>query len=238
MALKTGLRMKVAGVATPVRIQRARQEDSRTLAHLFRLSSGGLADYVWRRSARPGEDILDVGARQYRRSSGAFSFENCLVAEMDGEVVGMVHAHPMGEPAPDRDRETDPVLRSFQLLEDPGSLHVACLSVVPFARCVGIGSFLLRAAGWWAGVRGLRRLSLVCFERNAGAMALYRRAGLREVRRQPVAPHPLLDHGGGDAVLFVGDCLWGVPTENFNLERDRAIDGLPPVQRRPTGVRV
>lgn len=227
MSFDNGLRMKVAGVSTPVRLLRARQSDCRSLADLFRMSKAGLADYIWRQAAEPHECVLDVGARRYARQSGAFSYSNCLVAEMDGELVGMVHAHPMGKPSVDRVRETDPVLRPFQLLEEPDSLHIASLAVVPFARNLGIGSFLLRAAGWWAGVRGLQRLSLVCFERNERAMALYRRAGLQELRRHPVLAHPMLDHGGGDAVLLGGNSLWGVRTDGFDLERAQSIIGLP-----------
>jgi len=227
MSFDNGLRMKVAGVATPVRLLRARQDDCKALANMFRMSTGGLADYIWRQSAQPDQCPLDVGARRYARASGAFSYANCMVAEMDGDLVGMVHAHPMGKTPADRVRETDPVLRPFQVLEHPDSFHIAGLAVVPFARCLGIGSFLLRAAGWWAGVRGLRRLSLVCLERNEGAMAFYQRAGLREVRRHPVQFHPMVDHSGGDAVLLASDTLWGVPTDGFDLERAQSLAGLP-----------
>ena len=41
--------------------------DSRTIAELFRHSSGGVADYIWQQVAEPGESLLDVGERRYAR---------------------------------------------------------------------------------------------------------------------------------------------------------------------------
>jgi ribosomal protein S18 acetylase RimI-like enzyme len=46
------------------------------------------------------------------------------------------------------------------------------------------------------------RVSLICFERNEGAMRLYRRLGFEELARRPVVPHPLLHYPDGDAVLL------------------------------------
>ena len=46
------------------------------------------------------------------------------------------------------------------------------------------------------------RVSLICFERNEGAMRMYRRLGFEELARRPVVPHSLLHYAGGDAVLL------------------------------------
>ena len=45
------------------------------------------------------------------------------------------------------------------------------------------------------------RVSLICFERNEGAMRMYRRLGFKELARRPVVPHSL-HYAGGDAVLL------------------------------------
>lgn len=210
--------MKLGGVPTPVRLRRAKHDDCRVLAHLYRMSSCGLADYVWGRAGRPGESPLDTGERRYAESDGPYSHDKCLIAELDGEVVGMVHAYPVVGSSK-MVRQTDPILRAFQILKDPGSLHIEGLAVVPFARCLGIGSFLLRAAGWWAGVHGLSRLSLVCLDRNVSAMALFNRAGLHEVSRCGLCLDSKTGDQIGEAVLLAGESLWGVPTSGLDLER-------------------
>ena len=38
--------------------------DSRRIAELFRIRSGGVADYIWRTLVTPGASLLDVGARR------------------------------------------------------------------------------------------------------------------------------------------------------------------------------
>ena len=55
-----------------------------------------------------------------------------------------------------------------------------------------------------ARAHALRKMSLIVFEQNGGAMRLYERSGYEEVRREPVVPHPLI-HYTGDAVLMVKD---------------------------------
>ena len=78
----------------------ARREDCRKIAELYGISSDGVADYIWRKLAAPGEDPLMVGERRYAREDTVFSYRNCVVAEKDGEVIGMLVAFPM-EPEPD-----------------------------------------------------------------------------------------------------------------------------------------
>jgi ribosomal protein S18 acetylase RimI-like enzyme len=49
---------------------------------------------------------------------------------------------------------------------------------------------------------GFAVLSLLVFEQNRRAVALYHRLGYREVDRRPVVPHPLIHHTG-DVILMV-----------------------------------
>ena len=95
---------------TDVSMRPAGREDSRTIAELFLISSDGLAEYIWSQLAEPGETPLDAGARRYARDGVAFSYQNCILAEIDGAVVGMAHSFPM-DADPAAEPETDPVLR-------------------------------------------------------------------------------------------------------------------------------
>jgi hypothetical protein len=62
---------------------------------LFLLSSGGLAEYIWSQAGPEGASLLAPGRQRYAREGVAFSYQNCLVAEQDGQVIAMLHSFVM-----------------------------------------------------------------------------------------------------------------------------------------------
>ena len=70
----------------------AQRGDAREIARFFQITSEGGADYIWSLIAQPGEDLLEVGAARYAREGVNFSYENCLIAEHQGRVIGMMHS--------------------------------------------------------------------------------------------------------------------------------------------------
>lgn len=199
------LREQPSPASVPVQAQTVRhagKEDAAAIARLFLISSDGLAAYIWSRLAAPGETLAAVGARRYARTGTAFSFENCLLATVDGAVAGMAHAFPMPARAAD-EVEDDPVLAPYAALEDAGSLYLSGLAVDEKQRGRGIGSVLMDHVEGLAIAKGCPRVSLICFEQNEGAMRFYLRRGYREVARRPLVPHPTLRYAAGDAVLLV-----------------------------------
>ena len=84
---------------TLITIRQATPEDCARISRLFMIASDGIAEYIWSRVEAPGLSLLEIGERRYARRGTAFSYQNCLVAEKDGAVVGMVHSFPMREPA-------------------------------------------------------------------------------------------------------------------------------------------
>ena len=185
-----------------IAIRPARIEDSREIARLFLISSDGLAEYIWHKSIEPGESVLDAGARRYARQNTAFSYENCLIAEIDGQAIGMAHSFPMFED-PEAEPVSDPVLAPYADLEDHGSLYLSGVAVAEDFRNLGVGGALMDAVNRHAKDLGLPRISLICFEKNEGAMRLYRRLGFEERSRRAVVPHPSLHYDEGEAVLLV-----------------------------------
>jgi ribosomal protein S18 acetylase RimI-like enzyme len=181
-------------------LRAARKSDSRRIAELYSISSDGVADYIWTRMAQPGEDILEVGRRRYEREGTPFSYQNCKMVELGGAVVGMLVAFPMT--VDEGDEEPDPVLRPFSVLEEDQSYYVCGMAVDAAHRGRGIGATLLAEAETTARALGLRKLSLIVFEQNAGAKRLYERNGYAETRRHPVVAHPLI-HYTGNALLMV-----------------------------------
>jgi ribosomal protein S18 acetylase RimI-like enzyme len=182
--------------------------DAATIAQLFGISSDGVADYVWTTLAPqyPGLTPLEIGARRYAREDIAFSYKNCVVAQIEDRVVGMLHtfaipeepepAVPTPEPAPEAD-----VLAPYKRLELPGSWYISGVALFPGFRGRGLGTKFLSIARQQAQEQGLRALSLIVFEQNNGAVALYERNGFTVAARAPVVPHALI-RCTGDALLM------------------------------------
>lgn len=183
-----------------VSLRAARREDSRAIAELFRLSSGGVADYIWQllKPEYPGLDLLDIGEQRYAREGVNFSCENCTIAEHDGAVLGMLHAYEMTDSS---EPETDPVLRPYAELEAPGSLYISGVALFPEYRNLGIGSRLMDAAMQTARERDVPKLSLIAFEQNEGSWRLYLRLGYDVVDQRPVVPHPLIRYTGNALLM-------------------------------------
>lgn len=176
------------------------KNDCRTIAALYSISSDGVADYIWTRLAKPGEDILNVGQRRYEREDTAFSYQNCTMVAKDQQILGMLVAFPMY--VDPEEQESDPVLAPYSKLEEDNSYYICGMALFPEFRQQGIGSSLLSLAEQHATDKGFTKLSLIVFEQNQGAWQLYARNGYRERARARVYPHPLIHHSG-DAILMV-----------------------------------
>ena len=180
----------------------ARPDDCRRIAELFRISSDGIAGYVWStlRDDYPGLALIEIGERRYARENTAFSYENCLVAEQDGAVIAMLHAFVIAAlEGPSSHADVDPVLRPYAELEVPGSLYISGLAAASEHRGQGLGTRLLIAARERARRLGCGALSLICFAENAGARRLYEREGFTVVDRRAVVRHPMI-HASGEAL--------------------------------------
>ena len=182
------------------RFRPARREDCADIAALYRISSDGVADYIWTRLANPGEDLLDVGRRRYERENSPFSYRSCTMVELEGQTTGMLVAFAMHvDPSYEED---DPVLRPYSVLEEDNSWYICGMALHEACRGRGAGSALLKLAEQQAEENGFDKLSLIVFEQNEGAVRLYLRKGYREVARETVVPHPLI-HFEGDALLMI-----------------------------------
>lgn len=191
-------------MAADVTIRPAVQADAPLIARLFQISSDGVADYIWQglEDDHPGLSGVEIGAARYARENTAFSYQNCLMAELGGNVVGMAHSFPMEvdpDPLPD---DFDPVLRPYAELEEDNSLYISGVAVFEDWRSRGVGQALMAAVEDRARGLGLAAISLIVFEKNDDALRLYQRLGFMESARREIFPHPLI-HYTGDAVLMV-----------------------------------
>lgn len=169
------------------------------IARLYQMAADGVADYVWTKIDAENPDILAVGAQRYAREGVAFSYQNCDVLIIDEQVVGMIMAFPM-RVDPDYE-EDDEVLRPYAILEQDNSLYISGVAILPEFRGRGYGQQLMQLAEQRASEQALNTLSLIVFEDNP-ARQLYESLGYREVMREAVVEHPLIQHTGF-AVLMV-----------------------------------
>lgn len=183
--------------------RQAEKSDSREIALMYRISSDGVADYIWSTLARTGEDLLDVGQRRYEREDTNFSYRNCTMAVVGDEVVGMLVAFPM-QIDDEHEPYIDPVLAPYSKLEEVDSYYVCGVAVISDQRGQGIGSRFMALAEKHALEKGFNKISLIVFEKNVRAKQLYERLGYVEKRRELVTPHELIRYAG-DAVLMVKD---------------------------------
>lgn len=102
------------------------------------------------------EPPVDVGAR-----AQSWRLDGMLVADVDGEVVGMVF-----------------------LDRSPHGFGEIAMTVAEAWRGRGVGSALLAAAIERARAEGLHKLTLSVFARNEAAIGLYRKHGFVEEGRR------------------------------------------------------
>ena len=167
----------------------AQRGDAREIARFFQITSEGGADYIWSLIAQPGEDLLEVGAARYAREGVNFSYENCLIAEHQGRVIGMMHSYVMRHD-PHAEPVTDPVLAPYADMEIPDTLYISSLALDEGWRNQGLGATFLQAAQARCDALGLDGLSLIDYAANTGARRFYERHGFHIVKTCQITPHP------------------------------------------------
>ena len=167
------------------------REDAREIARLFQITSEGGANYIWSLIAQPGEDLLDVGTTRYAREGVNFSYENCLIAQAEGRVIGMMHSYVMLDD-PDPEPVTDPVLAPYDDMEVADTLYISSLALHEGWRNQGLGVKFLAYARDRSEQLGLTGLSLIDYAVNTGARRFYERHGFKIVKTCQITPHPMI----------------------------------------------
>ncbi|UVJ46348.1 GNAT family N-acetyltransferase [Pseudomonas sp. LS1212] len=174
-----------------VEFRPAQRSDAREIARLFQITSEGASDYIWSQLAESGQDLLDVGAIRYAREGVDFSYQNCLIAEAEGRVIGMMHSYVMRHD-PTAAPVTDPVLAPYADMEIPDTLYISSLALHDGWRNQGLGVRFLKHAQLRADELGLKGLSLIDYAANTGARRFYERQGFSVVKACQITPHPMI----------------------------------------------
>lgn len=179
-------------------IRPARDDDERAAVHLLYVS----AQRTYDRYAGDEAGATRMLRAAYGRPGTNVSRDVVTLAELDGEVAGVLAAFPLAE-AEARARtfmrlavgRTPPwrwprMLRGAapeqrQRPTPPEALYVDALATAEHARRRGIGSALLAEAERQAREGGFKHVTLQTEQDNDTAQALYRRRGFKETGRRP-----------------------------------------------------
>jgi ribosomal protein S18 acetylase RimI-like enzyme len=183
-------------------VRPAQEVDTPDLARLTIIATGGISNALYD-GLVPGVPTETLLAWRFSQVGSVKSYQHCWIAQRGPRVIGMVHAYPIDSLA---DAPTDPrltadrvaVLAPFTALveEAHGSYYINFVAVYPGGRGGGIGNRLLAQAMSDAQQQGFAEVSLIVFEQNRRAVALYLRLGFEIVSRRPVVPHALVHHSG------------------------------------------
>jgi ribosomal protein S18 acetylase RimI-like enzyme len=155
--------------------------DAAVLAELVNHAGEGMPLYLWERMAGPGETAWDVGRKRAAREEGGFSYRNAVVIEHDGTCAGALIGYAIAAEAVPIGSDMPPMFVPLQELENlaPSTWYVNVLAVLPQARNRKLGSALLELADETGRAQGLRGMSVIVSDTNAGARRLYERHGYR-----------------------------------------------------------
>ena len=171
-------------------IRNAGPGDCLAIAELALIAGDGMPGFFWADSQQPGQSLAEVGAGRARLPGANFSWRNCLLASIDGEVAAMLLAYRL--PSADENDE-DPAdfpefARPLIELEQcvPESFYITMLAAYPQFRGLGLGSALMGRVDALAGAAGCDLISIEVFETNEGALRLYRRLGYELQESRPM----------------------------------------------------
>lgn len=199
-------------------LRAATVNDCPKIAQLFSIASDGVANYVWStiQADYPGLSLIEIGTKRYAQEQTDFSYQNCVVVECNGEVIGMMVSFPLkasvAESEPNFEvanhfesslSEPDVLAPYNRLkLKVPKTWYIGGIALDPAFRGQGIGTQLLDIARIQAQSQGFQKLSLLAFEQNKRAVKLYERNGFKVIERTSVVPDELI-HYTGNVLLML-----------------------------------
>ncbi|MBO4369278.1 MAG: GNAT family N-acetyltransferase [Desulfovibrio sp.] len=178
-------------------------EDAPFLARCITDVSAGVVDFLLE-GLLPSVNVLQILTMVMRDTSSFFSHKNCVLAEKNGQNVGLLFAYPARDQTiPALMKAMIPSKRLQPLLDVltasvPDSLHINTLWVDASYRGSGLSDALLDYASEWAKQQGFCKLGLFVWTDNKRALSFYVRHSFTYVRSVAI-PKSLADkHGRGD----------------------------------------
>lgn len=174
-------------------IRRATPRDATDIAAFVDMAGEGLPAYFWSQMIEAGQAPFEVGRARAMRESGAFSYRNTHIAEVDGAVAGAVIVTALGDPVETGDLDKmHEIARPLAHLEAsvPGHCYVNALAIYPEFRRQGIGARLLAHADRLGPAMAPKGMTIIVASQNIGAWRLYEQSGYRVKARRPLVAYP------------------------------------------------
>lgn len=189
--------------------RRGRFEDCDKIAEGIDRASGGIMDFLFHGltgNFTPAEMMADF----LRDGVGQESYENAIVAEFQGEIVGIVYSYPAKYHGITEEARTFFPKERLEFLADfynsrvEDSLFLDSIYVNEEFRGQGVGSKLIALTKEKARESGYEQLSLMVMNENFTARRAYERSHFKVVKHVDVKEHPLMPNKGG-IYLLVSD---------------------------------
>lgn len=186
----------------------ARKSDAAEIALLVNIAVHGGIAQGWAHSdeADGTYDPIEVGRLEMMRDD-EFGWRSCTMAEVDGEVTGMLLGYRKRDAFEPVAPEVTGFMRPIEELEAEakGTWFISMLGVHLKWRSRGVGSQLLEVAEVKADQTKAHGLSLIVEDVNDGARRLYERRGYSVRTTRPMVRFPGGGPGGRDWLLMVKD---------------------------------
>ena len=185
----------------------ARKSDASEIALLVNIAvHGGMAQgWAHDDEAEGTYEPLEVGRLEMMRDDTEFGWRSATMAEVDGEVVGMLLGYRKDdgfEPVP---ANVTGFMRPIEELEAEanGRWFISMLGVHKHWRGKGVGSVLLEVADGKRQETAAGGIALIVEDANEGARRLYERRGFGVTDRRPMVAYPGGSRPGRDWLLMV-----------------------------------
>jgi len=182
-----------------MKIRNATANDARHLAILINMAGENLPESLWQQMTDKGQEALDVGASRAAREEGSFSYRHAWMAEIDGQIAGMLLAYLLPDDYELSELGSYPaVVKPLVELEAlaPGSWYINAIATYEKFRGRGVASALLSACETHARLAGANRLCLIVASENEGAHSLYLKLDYRQIASRPLIGYPGGPDGG------------------------------------------
>ena len=184
-------------------------DDCFKIAEGIDLASGGIVNFLFH-GLLGDNTAVDIMAEFLRDETGYDSYKNAIIAEYQGEIVGIVYSYPAKFHG--ITKETKEFIPSDRLLllgeffnsRVEKSLFLDSIYVDEKFRGHGIGSALIELTKKKAEAAGYQQLSLMVMNENLSARRTYERNEFRIVKHIDVQEHELIPNKGG-IYLLVSD---------------------------------
>lgn len=190
-----------------ISVRPARKSDASEIALLVNIAvHGGIArGWAADEAAAGTYDPIEVGRREMLRDDTEFGWRSATMAEVEGEVVGMLLGYRKADAFEPVSDTVTGFMRPIEELEAEaaGRWFISMLGVHVGWRGRGVGTALLEAADVKRVETSAAGLALIVEDTNEGARRLYERQGYAVGSRRKMVSFPGGSRAGQDWLLMV-----------------------------------